>query len=501
MSTTTVSLEDPVISCSEALGSGLEKGHLNVYATGMHGSLPGSRPASVLVSDVPRASTREDSHPEALELSELSKADATTSGPIATRPASFVMAMGSPPEPSAEELKAQKFAELTGFIAVSFFMFLEGWNDGTSGPMLPAMQSHYHIGFTIVSLIFVANCVGYVTGSLANIHFTSKLGFGKSLVLGAVLQVIAYAMQGPAPPFPIFVLAYCFSGFGISIQAAQSVEIVVNLKNSPTKMGIFLATYGVGALISPLVATQFAATERWSMFYFISMGIGLLNVALLILVFRFERLEPILLKTGQTPREQTGSKENHYSQILRLKSVHILAFFILAYVGVEVTIGGWIVTFVKEKREGGDSSGYLTSGFFGGLTLGRIVLMWLNRKIGERRVIWLYISLAICLEMTVWFVPSLVSNAVAVAFVGLFLGPIYPIVMNRAGRLIPHWLVSGAVGWIAGLGQTGSAILPFITGAMSSKLGVMSLQPLVVAVLGMMMALWVLVPPDIRRQD
>lgn len=82
------------------------------------------------------------------------------------------------------------------------------------------------------------------------------------------------------------------------------------------------------------------------------------------------------------------------------------------------------------------------------------------------------------LEITVWFVPSLVGNAVAVVFIGLFMGPIYPIVMNISGRIIPHWLMSGAVGWIAGLDQAGSAILPFVTGAMASKLGVTSLQPL-----------------------
>ena len=82
------------------------------------------------------------------------------------------------------------------------------------------------------------------------------------------------------------------------------------------------------------------------------------------------------------------------------------------------------------------------------------------------------------LEITVWFVPSLFENAVAVALVGLFLGPIYPIVMRVTGRLIPYSLVGGSVGWVTGFGQTGSAIVPFITGTMASKFGVQSLQPL-----------------------
>jgi fucose permease len=46
---------------------------------------------------------------------------------------------------------------------------------------------------------------------------------------------------------------------------------------------------------------------------------------------------------GQEPDEehqQQISEDSHLRQSLSLWSVHILAFFILVYVGVEVTIGG-----------------------------------------------------------------------------------------------------------------------------------------------------------------
>ena len=38
--------------------------------------------------------------------------------------------------------------------------------------------------------------------------------------------------------------------------------------------------------------------------------------------------------------------------------------------------------------------------------------------------------------------------------------------------------VLGSIGWIAGFGQAGSALLPFMTGAIASKTGISSLQPL-----------------------
>lgn len=82
------------------------------------------------------------------------------------------------------------------------------------------------------------------------------------------------------------------------------------------------------------------------------------------------------------------------------------------------------------------------------------------------------------LELVVWLVPSLIGDAVAVSFVGVVLGPMYPIVMSYAGRVLPRWLLGGCVGWIAGLGQAGSAILPFITGAVANKAGISTLQPM-----------------------
>ena len=82
------------------------------------------------------------------------------------------------------------------------------------------------------------------------------------------------------------------------------------------------------------------------------------------------------------------------------------------------------------------------------------------------------------LELIIWFIPSLIGNAVAVSIIGMLLGPMYPIAMNQASRVLPRWILTESIGWIAGFGQAGSALLPFLTGAMASGVGIGSLQPL-----------------------
>ena len=86
---------------------------------------------------------------------------------------------------------------------------------------------------------------------------------------------------------------------------------------------------------------------------------------------------------GQDVGEKGTSKDSSFNQVIRIKAVHFLAFFVLFYVGVEVTIGGkiyaicfynlspknlgWVVTFMLDVRDGGPTTGYISSGFFGGM--------------------------------------------------------------------------------------------------------------------------------------
>lgn len=87
-----------------------------------------------------------------------------------------------------------------------------------------------------------------------------------------------------------------------------------------------------------------------------------------------------MAEAGVSPDPQAVSS-NKYKQILGIKELHLLSLFSLIYVGTEVTVGGWSVTYVQDKRHGGANAGYISSGFFAGLMLGRILLMWLNRKV------------------------------------------------------------------------------------------------------------------------
>lgn len=75
--------------------------------------------------------------------------------------------------------------------------------------------------------------------------------------------------------------------------------------------------------------------------------------------------------------------------------------------------------FLISVRKGEPSKvGYVASGFWGGLTLGRVVLADITNKLGERRMIFVYLVIALVMQLLFWFLPNIIANAVVVSVLG-----------------------------------------------------------------------------------
>jgi fucose permease len=107
------------------------------------------------------------------------------------------------------------------------------------------------------------------------------------MLLGSVLQIVTYAVNASAPPFPCFIIFFIFNGAGMALQDAQANGYVAAQTHGlSAKMGVLHGVYGLGALVSPLVATQFSTLPKWSFHYLTSLGVALINTVALIVVFK-----------------------------------------------------------------------------------------------------------------------------------------------------------------------------------------------------------------------
>jgi fucose permease len=199
---------------------------------------------------------------------------------------------------------------------------------------------------------------------------------------------------------------------------------------------------------------------------------------------------------------QTHSAEGHSRtrEALQNPITWICAVFLLCYVGVEVSLGGWLVTFMLRVRDGeAFAAGLVVMGFWLGLTFGRIILGFVTGKIGEKLAIASYLAICMGLELCFWLIPKFIASAVFAGWLGFFLGPLFPGAIVVATKLLPQRLHVSAVGFAAAFGGGGAAVFPFAVGAIAEAKGVQVLQPIALALLVAILALWCLLPGGFRK--
>jgi fucose permease len=104
-------------------------------------------------------------------------------------------------------------------------------------------------------------------------------------------------------------------------------------------------------------------------------------------------------------------------------------------------------------------------------------------------------------QLLVWLVPNLISNAVAVAILGLLLGPIYPCAQVIFSKTLPRNLQTMVIGFIASAGSSGGAVAPFTTGLLAQAVGTYVLHPVCIGLYVAMLALWFFFPKTRKRTE
>jgi fucose permease len=248
----------------------------------------------------------------------------------------------------------------------------------------------------------------------------------------------------------------------------------------------------------------------WSRFYFLAVGLRLACIAFSAFAFWSyeEDTEPTLITaleltaSRQTTATNAVSKLKDLKLALKNKVTIFGALFIFAYQGAEVSISGWIISYLIKYRDGDPAKvGYVTAGFWGGITLGRFVLTHAAPRIGEKNYV-VMLTIGTCiLQVLAWQIPNIIGNAVAVCLLGLLLGPVYPCAQTIFSRALPRHIQTTAIGFIGGAGSSGGAVAPFTTGILAQAAGTWVLHPVCLGMYAAMMACWFALPRVQKRTD
>ncbi|KAF2846589.1 MFS general substrate transporter, partial [Plenodomus tracheiphilus IPT5] len=382
--------------------------------------------------------------------------------------------------------------------ATLFAFLIMGANDAAYGAIIPYLEEYYNLNYIIVSLVFLSPLGGYVGAALLNNWLHVHFGQRGVAFIGPACHLAAYIGIALHPPYPVLVVVFILAGFGNGIEDAGWNAWAGNMANANEVLGFLHGFYGIGAVLSPLAATTLIAKSGWQWyeFYYIMLGGAAIELATSLWAF--------WPATGhvyreQNPRMGTGH-ESRLKEALKSRVTWVASIFLLGYVGAEVALGGWIVTFMRRERAGGEfASGMVATGFWTGITVGRLVLGFVTPKLGEKFAVLIYIIFAMVCQLMFWLVPSFHVSAIFVALQGFFLGPLFPAIVVAATKVLPAYLHVSAIGFAAAFGGGGGAALPFAIGSLAQAKGVSVLQPIILAVLAILLMLWLCFPKLERK--
>lgn len=89
-------------------------------------------------------------------------------------------------------------------------------------------------------------------------------------MLGPGAHLVSYIIISVHPPYPVLVIVFILAGFGNGILDAAWNAWIGNLANPNEILGFLHGFYGVGATISPLIATTLITRGgfQWYAFYY-----------------------------------------------------------------------------------------------------------------------------------------------------------------------------------------------------------------------------------------
>jgi fucose permease len=145
------------------------------------------------------------------------------------------------------------------------------------------------------------------------------------------------------------------------------------------------------------------------------------------------------------------------------------------------------------------------------------LLMLGVQRVGEKKLVFVLCVGTIVFQLLVWFIPNVIGESgndhqviqremanlytVAVAIVGLLIGPMYPCAQTVFTRLLPGNLQVFAIGFISSMGSSGGAVVPFLTGLIAQAAGTFVLHPIVIAFVGVMIVGWAALPRVAKRDE
>lgn len=326
------------------------------------------------------------------------------------------------------------------------------------GPTLPGLASLMHSRLRDISFLFTARAFGYLLGSFAGGRGYDRLA-GHPL-MGAVLLVMAAMMLLAPLMSSLALLTLVLLALGMAEGTLDVGGNTLLVWAHRAKVGPFMNGqhffFGVGVFLSPIIIAQVVL---------LSGGItgAYWTLALLLL--------PCVAWIAQTPSPAAQTVQAHTAGQVNRFLVVLIGLFFFLYAGAESGFGGWVFTYaVALKLSDETVAAYLTSTFWGALTLGRLLAIPLAARFQPRSMLLAdLLGCLLSLAIIILGSSSLPATWLGTFGLGLAMASIFPTTLVLAEQ---RMTITGRVtGWFFVGASIGSMTMPWLIGQLFEPVG------------------------------
>jgi len=351
-------------------------------------------------------------------------------------------------------------SKLTSKTIVYFASFIIlGMAAAILGPTLPNLADRTGSLLSKISFLFTARSLGYLIGSLSSGRVFDRKPGHVLLFLSLVVMAIMFFMIPLITWLWIIVGIFFVLGIGEGfIDVGCDVMVVWAHKHKVSSYlnGLHFF-FGFGALLIPIfVALTLMAFGDVFYSYWI-LGLLVLPIAGWVLFL-------------PSPEPVNETRDLEQVKVNRIIVLMMSIFFVL-YVGAEVSYGGWIFTYATSLGLGsGVSAAYLTSAFWGALTLGRLFMIPIAGRIRPMVVITIALAGCVVSLFLIFLNPSSVPILwIGTVALGLSMGPIFPTMIAFSEHRMA--LTGNIMRWFFVGAGLGGMFLPWLIGQLFETIG------------------------------
>jgi len=334
-----------------------------------------------------------------------------------------------------------------------------GFVSAIIGPSLPSISKNTGVSIYKMGWLFTAISLGYLIGAFLSGIIYDRIKGHPLIAISLLVLSLIYIFIPILKKIQIIITILLFLGIaeGFLDVGCNTLIVWTHKRKVGPYMNALHFFFGLGALISPLiVGISIKFTEN------IKFSFWLISILLLI-----PAIISIKLQSPSVHKNRSENGKTDKNQAL----VFLLALFYFFHVGGELSYGGWVYTYsLKLKVIDQFSSIYLTSVFWGSLTIGRLLGIPLSLKLKSGNILLFDIIGSIIASLLLYLYPqSSTSLWLGTTLMGLSIASLFPTGLNFAQEKM-H-INSSVTSWILVGSSIGSMFFPWIIGHLFETLG------------------------------